>query len=70
MGTHADSGEPLCHLDHLTRRLPLLGPCRGDLECAFETLRDAFLAKNKVLICGNGGSAADAEHWAGELLKG
>ena len=66
----AAAGPPSCHLDNLIRRLPLLDPCRGDLERAFKMIRDAFLARNKVLICGNGGSAADAEHWAGELLKG
>lgn len=33
-------------------------------------LCDAYRAGRKVLICGNGGSASDADHWAGELLKG
>ncbi len=33
-------------------------------------MRAAFWAGRKTLICGNGGSASDSEHWAGELLKG
>ncbi|GAA3762217.1 hypothetical protein GCM10022270_21260 [Terriglobus aquaticus] len=37
---------------------------------AFDMLRQAHAADKVLLIAGNGGSAADAEHWAGELLKG
>jgi phosphoheptose isomerase len=37
------------------------------LACA-ETILAAFQRGNKVLICGNGGSAADAQHFAGELV--
>lgn len=44
--------------------------CRGEIEKSFEVLRDCFQRGGKLLLCGNGGSAADAEHWAGELLKG
>jgi len=33
-------------------------------------MRDSLAAGGKLLICGNGGSGADAEHWTGELLKG
>jgi D-sedoheptulose 7-phosphate isomerase len=57
-------------LDHLVSRLPALEPCSPNIFQAFETIRDCIRAGGKVLICGNGGSAADAEHWAGELLKG
>jgi len=58
------------HLDDLIRRIPPLALCRSDVERAFAAIRDAYRTQKKVLICGNGGSAADAEHWAGELLKG
>lgn len=58
------------HLDHLLQRVPTLSRCRRDLEQAFVALRDCYKANGKVLVCGNGGSAADADHWAGELLKG
>jgi D-sedoheptulose 7-phosphate isomerase len=42
----------------------------ADVEAAFVMLRDCYRAGGKLLLCGNGGSASDAEHWAGELLKG
>jgi phosphoheptose isomerase len=35
---------------------------------AANMLTDCFLRGNKVLVCGNGGSAADAQHFAGELV--
>lgn len=47
-----------------------LSCCRRSIEVALATLEDAFRSGNKVLICGNGGSAADAEHIVGELMKG
>jgi D-sedoheptulose 7-phosphate isomerase len=58
------------HLDNLVSRAPALSECVGEVEQAFHLLRDSFRAKGKLLLCGNGGSAADADHWAGELLKG
>jgi D-sedoheptulose 7-phosphate isomerase len=58
------------HLDELELRLPELKQCRGDIELGFAAMCDAYYADGKVLLCGNGGSAADADHWAGELLKG
>ncbi|HEX7008412.1 MAG TPA: SIS domain-containing protein [Phycisphaeraceae bacterium] len=58
------------HLAELIRRRPQLEACRADIESAFVLLEQAFRRSGKVLLCGNGGSAADAEHWAGELLKG
>lgn len=58
------------HLDRLVRRAPHLSACVCEIEKAFHMLREAFRAKHKLLLCGTGGSAADAEHWAAELLKG
>jgi D-sedoheptulose 7-phosphate isomerase len=58
------------HLRDLLHRVPALEPCAADIEAAFASLRDCFAGGAKALACGNGGSAADAEHWAGELLKG
>jgi D-sedoheptulose 7-phosphate isomerase len=58
------------HLAELVNRYPLLGGCAGDIERAFTLMKDCYENGGKVLICGNGGSAADAEHWAGELMKG
>lgn len=37
---------------------------------AFEILRDSFKNGGKLLLCGNGGSAADCDHIVGELMKG
>ena len=50
-------------------RYPALEVCRGAIEQAFVTLQRCYQAHGKVLICGNGGSAADAEHIVGELMK-
>lgn len=50
-------------------RYPALVPCRDNVYEAFGLLADAFRAGKKTLVCGNGGSAADAEHICGELLK-
>jgi phosphoheptose isomerase len=52
------------------RNQPELGCCRDSMEGALTILFDAFRGGNKLLICGNGGSAADAEHIVGELMKG
>jgi D-sedoheptulose 7-phosphate isomerase len=57
-------------LARLLERHPQLAVCRADVEAAFGLMQDCFRRGGKLLFCGNGGSAADAEHWAGELLKG
>ncbi|HSL29858.1 MAG TPA: SIS domain-containing protein [Anaerolineales bacterium] len=49
---------------------PGLDVCASDIEAAFNVLRDCYRGGGKVLTCGNGGSAADAEHIVGELMKG
>jgi D-sedoheptulose 7-phosphate isomerase len=51
-------------------RHPALEACAQDISRAFELLCATFEEGGKLLICGNGGSAADADHIAGELLKG
>ncbi len=45
-------------------------PLREALAGAFELLAGTLRAGGKVLVCGNGGSAADSEHIVGELMKG
>ncbi|MFH1750954.1 MAG: D-sedoheptulose 7-phosphate isomerase [Candidatus Micrarchaeota archaeon] len=42
--------------------------CTADIEKAFKLLLAAFKAEKKLLICGNGGSAADSQHIAAELV--
>ncbi len=56
-------------LNELIQRYPVLESCRNDMETVFRDLLGVFSAGGKVLICGNGGSAADADHWSAELLK-
>lgn len=58
------------HLDLLIERYPVLKPCREDILNAYYLLEDAFAHGNKLLVAGNGGSAADSEHIVGELMKG
>jgi len=57
------------HIDRLILRYPVLAPCREDVEAAFHLLERSFVQDRKLLIAGNGGSAADAEHIVGELMK-
>lgn len=57
-------------LEKLLANYPALTPLRGDLLSAYLLLQHCYEQKGIVLICGNGGSAADAEHIAGELMKG
>jgi len=58
------------HLETLIERYPVLMSCREDIEMAFRLMVDSYEQGGKLLICGNGGSAADAEHIVGELMKG
>ena len=48
---------------------PPLERCRSSIHRAFELIRDTYSSGGKVLVCGNGGSAADSEHIVGELMK-
>jgi D-sedoheptulose 7-phosphate isomerase len=54
----------------LASKYPDLGPVLPELARALEAWVGCYRAGGKVLICGNGGSAADAEHRVGELMKG
>lgn len=58
------------HLQRLFERYPMLQECDSDLHSALAILTSAFETGNKLLVCGNGGSAADSEHIVGELMKG
>ncbi|MCL2545190.1 MAG: SIS domain-containing protein [Clostridia bacterium] len=49
---------------------PELRPCEGVLLAAHGAMMRCFRAGGKLLACGNGGSAADADHIVGELMKG
>ncbi len=54
----------------LTDRYPELSVCADDIVAAYEKMLAVYQAGGKMLFCGNGGSAADAEHIVGELMKG
>ena len=53
----------------LIERFPDLECCIVDIAAAGEMLISAAQEEKKILLCGNGGSAADADHIAGELIK-
>lgn len=66
----APSGLPSRHLDELAARRPELAAARGGVEAAYRTIAAAYERGGKLLVCGNGGSAADSDHVVGELMKG
>lgn len=57
-------------LTQLSEKYPDLTVCLPDLQQAAEVIVTCFRQGGKLLVCGNGGSAADAEHIVGELMKG
>ena len=57
-------------LDLLIKRYPELNVCKDSIVKAYRIIEDCYKSKGKLLIAGNGGSAADAEHMVGELMKG
>lgn len=59
----------LKHLDILIDRYPQLENNRQPILDAYKLMEECYERDNKLLIAGNGGSAADSEHIAGELMK-
>ena len=57
-------------IETLLQDHPALTVCQDAIESARDLLTDTYRAGGKLLLCGNGGSAADCDHIAGELLKG
>ena len=49
-------------------KLKIIDECSEDIISASELIIDAFRNGNKLLLCGNGGSAADCQHIAAELV--
>ena len=58
------------HLQLLVKRYPRLIACDAEVREAYRIMEECFRKGGKLLLCGNGGSAADSEHIAGELMKG
>lgn len=56
-------------LDLLIERYPILKGVKSDIAMAYSVIAECYHNGGKLLIAGNGGSAADAEHIVGELMK-
>lgn len=57
-------------LEVLLRNYPELAICKNAVLTAFNLMLGCYTKGGTIMVCGNGGSAADAEHMAGELMKG
>lgn len=57
-------------LDELIERYPKLSVCGQDILGAYKIIEKSYEEGGKLLVAGNGGSAADSEHIVGELMKG
>lgn len=58
------------HIEVLVNRYPVLNSVKDEIVEAYFLLVESYKNEGKLLISGNGGSAADAEHIVGELMKG
>lgn len=56
-------------LNLLVERYPQLEVCKNDIKNSYELIEKSYSNGGKLLVAGNGGSAADAEHIVGELMK-
>lgn len=54
----------------LFERCPKLACVQDDVAGSFECIKNTYINKGKLLVCGNGGSASDSTHIVGELMKG
>lgn len=57
------------HIELLINRYPVLEVCKQDIIEAYLLMEECYENDGKLLVAGNGGSAADSEHIAGELMK-
>lgn len=57
------------HIDLLIERYPVLKSIKDSIIDAYLLMEQSYLNGGKLLIAGNGGSASDSEHIAGELMK-
>lgn len=58
------------YLSEMKERHPELTGISNDVNIAYVIMKQSYSSGGKVLACGNGGSAADADHIVGELMKG
>ncbi len=57
------------YIKELIERYPALAICEKDIRAAADAIIDSYKAGGKLIVAGNGGSAADSDHITGELLK-
>jgi len=57
-------------VETLINRYPCLASCKESIESALDAIIETYRQGGKLLLSGNGGSAADCGHISGELLKG
>ncbi len=57
-------------MENLMMRYPALESCKDKIEIVCDLMIKTYEQGGKILVCGNGGSAADCEHIVGELMKG
>lgn len=58
------------YLTQLIQNYPALRACEEDILDTAQRMIDCFAGGGRLLVCGNGGSAADSLHLVGELMKG
>lgn len=56
-------------MEKLLKRYPALEAVSEEIRTAFSLLKETYENGGKLLLCGNGGSAADCDHIVGELMK-
>ncbi len=57
------------YIKELIERYPALSVCQKDIRAAASAIINSYKAGGKLIVAGNGGSAADSDHITGELLK-
>ena len=55
--------------DSIATKQAALAAMAAPIEAAIRAMADSLKADGKIMTCGNGGSAADAQHFSGELLN-
>ncbi len=58
------------HIHNLLTCFPQLNSVEDAIYLSLNAITETYKNGGKLLLCGNGGSAADADHMAGELMKG
>lgn len=58
------------YIENLVKRYPRLEENAESISSTYTLLAECYEKGGKLLVAGNGGSAADADHIVGELMKG